>query len=98
MRTANQYLNGMLGGGNGGVYVASPLTTGVFDFIIVTDGVTFTVMEDDAATDLLAAKALATIALSGSDKILSAGSDHTIKKLTYSGGQVYGYTFDDTSV
>jgi hypothetical protein len=81
----------MTGGTNGGVRLSSPVTTGVYDLIIVEAGVTFTVLENDAATDLLTAKNLGSFAFTA-ERILSAGLGHTIKKLTYSGGSVWGYT------
>lgn len=87
-----QFLHAMFGGANGGVNISSPLTTGAYDFIIAESGVTFTVMEDDSATDLLTAKNLSAVALT-SERILSAGTGHTVKKLTFSGGLVWGYTF-----
>jgi hypothetical protein len=42
------YLHGMFGGKDGGINIASPLTDGAYDFIIVESGVTFTVMADAA--------------------------------------------------
>jgi hypothetical protein len=46
----SQFLHGMLGGKNGGVNIASGVTTGDYDFIIVESGVTFTVLADNTAT------------------------------------------------
>jgi hypothetical protein len=87
----------MFGGKNGGVNIASPLTTGAYDFIIVEDGVTFTVMEDNAAVDLLTAKNLSGVAFVN-ERILSAGTGKTIKKLTFSGGLVWGYTLESSTI
>jgi hypothetical protein len=43
-----KFLHGMYGGKNGGVNIASPCTTGDYDFIIVESGVTLTVLADAA--------------------------------------------------
>jgi len=43
-----QFLHAMFGGKNGGVNVASPCTTGDYDYIIAESGVTFTVLADAA--------------------------------------------------
>ena len=86
-----QFLHAMFGGGNGGVNIASPLTAGTYDYIIAESGVTFTVMEDNAAVNLLTSKNLSSVTFTN-DRILSAGTGKTIKKLTFSGGLVWGYT------
>ena len=87
----NQILNLMIGGSNGGVRISSPLTTGTYDYIIVEAGVIFTVFEDEAATNVLTAKNLGSYTFTFVT-ILSAGIGHTIKKLTFTGGSVFGYT------
>ena len=92
-----QVLQAMLGGANGGVNIASPLTTGTYDYIIAETGVTFTVMEDNAAVDLLTAKNLSGVALTET-RILGAGSGKKVKKLTFSGGLVWGYTIASGTV
>ena len=79
------------GGKNGGKNIASPLTDGAYDFIIVESGVTITVFEDSAATNLLTAKNLSGVAFT-SERLLSSGTGKTIKKLTFSGGLIWGYT------
>jgi len=91
------FLQAMFGGKNGGVNIASPLTTGAYDYIIAESGVTFTVMEDNAATNLLTAKNLTGVALTA-DRILSAGTGKTVKKLTFSGGLVWGYTLETSTI
>jgi hypothetical protein len=92
-----QVLQAMLGGANGGVNIASPLTTGAYDYIIAETGVTFTVMEDNAAVNLLTAKNLTGVALTET-RILGAGTGKTVKKLTFSGGFVWGYTIESGTV
>jgi hypothetical protein len=87
----------MFGGKDGGINISSPLTTGTYDFIIAESGVTFTVMEDNAAVDLLTAKNLSGVALTN-ERILSAGTGKTIKKLTFSGGLVWGYTLENSTI
>ena len=57
------------GGKNGGKNIASPLTDGAYDFIIVESGVTITVFEDSAATNLLTAKNLSGVAFTA-DRLL----------------------------
>ena len=79
------------GGKNGGKNIASPLTDGAYDFIIVEPGVTITVFEDSAATNLLTAKNLSGVPFA-SERLLSSGTGKTIKKLTFSGGLIWGYT------
>ena len=97
MSTNIKFLHGMFGGKDGGINIASPLTTGTYDFIIAESGVTFTVMEDNAAVDLLTAKNLSGVALTN-ERILSAGTGKTIKKLTFSGGLVWGYTLENSTI
>ena len=65
----------------------SPLTDGAYDFIIVEPGVTITVFEDSAATNLLTAKNLSGVPFA-SERLLSSGTGKTIKKLTFSGGLI----------
>ena len=76
---------------NGGKNIASPLTDGAYDFIIVESGVTITVFEDPAATDLLTAKNLSGVVFA-SERLLNSGTGKKIKKLTFSGGLIWGYT------
>lgn len=91
------FLHSLFGGKNGGVNIASPLVDGTYDFIIAESGVTFTVMEDNAAVNLLTAKNLTGVALTA-DRVLSAGTGKTIKKLTFSGGLVWGYTLERSTI
>jgi hypothetical protein len=87
----------MFGGKNGGVNISSPLVDGVYDFIIVEQGVTFTVMEDDEANNLLTTKNLSAVEFA-SERLLSAGTGNTIKKLTFTGGLVWGYTLETSTI
>jgi hypothetical protein len=96
-KTHSQFFDAMLGGGNGGVNIASPCADGAYDFIMVESGVTLTVLEDSAGTDLLTAKNLAAVAFTSSI-ILNAGTGLKIKKLTFSGGLVWGYTFSGKQI
>jgi hypothetical protein len=81
----------MTGGSNGGVRISSPCTTGAYDIIVVEKDVILTVLEDELATDVLAAKNLSGFTFTAVT-ILSAGIGHTVKKLTFSGGSIFGYT------
>ena len=83
-------LNLMVGGTQGGVLLATGLTGGDYNMIIVEAGTTLSVLENEAATNLLTAKNLASFAFTA-ERILSAGLGHTIKKVSYSGGAVWGY-------
>ena len=47
--------------------------------------------EDSAATDLLTAKNLSGVVFA-SERLLSSGTGKKIKKLTFSGGLIWGYT------
>jgi len=96
-KTTSQYQDAMLGGANGGVNIASPLTDGAYDFIIVESGVTLIVLEDSAAVDLLTAKNLATVAFTA-DRMLNSGTGLKIKKCTFSGGLIWGYTFGSSQL
>lgn len=95
--TTDQILHSMIGGKNGGVNIASGVTNAAYDYIIAESGVTFTVMENEAAADLLTAKNLTGVALA-SERILGAGEGHTFKKLTFTGGLVWGYTFPSSTI
>lgn len=97
MKTLNQYAHAMLGGGNGGVNVASGVDSAAYAFIIVEAGVTLTVFEDNDGTNLLTGKNLTGVEFTN-DRILAASEGHTIKKLTFSGGLVWGYTFGTSNV
>ena len=87
----NEYFNLMTGGSDGGVLLVSPETTGAYDIIIIEKSAILTVLEDDAATDLLAAKNLGGFTFT-SERLLSAGEGHTIKKVTFTGAAIWGYT------
>jgi len=97
MKTSSQYSDAMLGGSNGGVNIASPLTDGAYDFIIVESGVTITVFEDSAAVSRMTPKNLADVAFT-SERILNSGTGKKIKKLTFSGGLIWGYTFGSSQL
>jgi hypothetical protein len=91
------FLQAMFGGKNGGVNIASGTDDATYNYIIAESGVTFTVLTDDEDTDLLTAKNLSAVALTA-ERILSAGTGHTIKALTFSGGLVWGYTFETSTI
>ena len=80
----------MVGGSQGGILLATGLTTGAYNMIIVEAGTTLSVLEDEAATNLLTAKNLTSFAFTA-ERVLSAGLGHTIKKVSFTGGAVWGY-------
>ena len=80
----------MVGGSQGGILLATGLTTGAYNMIIVEAGTTLSVLENEAGTDLLAAKNLGSFAFTA-ERVLSAGLGHTIKKVSFTGGAVWGY-------
>jgi hypothetical protein len=88
-----EVFHGMLGGKNGGVNVVSTVANAAYDYIIVESGVTLSVFEDSAGGNLLTGKNLTGVAFTA-DRILSAGTGLTIKKLTFAGGLVWGYTLE----
>jgi hypothetical protein len=87
------YLQSYIGGKNGGINITSGVATATYNYIIVESGVTFTVLEDNLANDLLTDKNLIGLAFV-SERLLSAGTGKTIKKLTFTGGLVWGYTIE----
>lgn len=89
--TATELLQAMLGGKNGGVLVTSGVTTAAYDFMIVDAGVTFTVLTNELNTDLVAAKNISGHAFTN-NMFIGAGVGHTFKAITFSGGDVWGYT------
>jgi hypothetical protein len=93
------FLQAFIGGKNGGVNIASPCTTGAYDYIVVESGVTFTVLADNTATpvNLLTGKNLTGVAFT-SNTILSAGTGKKVKTLTFSGGLVWGYTLETSTI
>jgi hypothetical protein len=91
-----KFSQAMFGGANGGVNIASGTTTGVYDFIIVESGVTFTVLTDNLNANLVTGKNLTAVAFA-SERILSAGTGKTIKALTFTGGLVWGYTLETST-
>lgn len=95
MSTNIQYLQAMLGGSDGGKYYATGTANAGVDFIEASDGTVFTVLTDNSDTDLLAAKNLTAVTLSGA-RILSAGTGKTFKAISYSAGQVFGYKLEIT--
>jgi len=72
------------------------ITMDEFDFIVAGVGVTFTVLQDEAATNLLVLKDLAGVAMTEAT-IFNAGTGHKIRNMTYTGGNVFGYNFDTAS-
>lgn len=96
-KTSSQYQDAELGGANGGVNIASPLTDGAYDFIVVEAGVTLTVFEDTAAVSRMTPKNLAGVVFTN-DRILNSGTGLKIKKLTFSGGLIWGYTFGSSQL
>ena len=95
--TTDQILHSMIGGGSGGVKVASGVNNAAYLYIIVEAGVTFTVLEDNAAVDQMTAKGITEFAFTA-ERILGAGEGKTFKKLTFSGGNVWGYTAPSSSI
>ena len=87
----NELMDLMLGGADGGVRLTTGLTNGAYSLIIVEAGVTLSVLENEAATNLLTAKNLGSFAFTA-ERIISAGRGHTIKKVSFTGGSVWGYT------
>ena len=90
--TNTQLLHAALGGGNGGINIASGVDTAAYDYIIVESGVTLTVLKDDDDNNLLTSKNISGVAFTA-ERLLGAGEGHTFKKLTFTGGLVWGYTF-----
>ena len=81
----------MTGGSDGGVRLSTGLVTGAYNMIIVEAGVTLSVLKDEADTNLLTAKNLGSFAFTA-ERVLTAGEGHTIKKVSFTGGEVWGYT------
>jgi len=86
------------GGGAGGQVHVTAITMAEYDFIIASAGVAFTELKDSVGMDLLAAKALTGITIAGNDKIFASGTGKKIRNMTYTGGNVFGFNYDDTSV
>jgi hypothetical protein len=80
----------MVGGTQGGVLLTTGLTGGDYNAIIVEAGTTLSVLENEAATNLLTAKNLGSFAFTA-ERFLTAGLGHTIKKISFTGGAVWGY-------
>jgi hypothetical protein len=87
----NQIMGLEVGGADGGVRLSTGVTTGTYTLIIVETGVTLSVLENEAGTNLLTAKNLGSFAFTA-ERILTAGIGHTIKKISFTGGEVWGYT------
>jgi hypothetical protein len=83
-------LDFMVGGKEGGVLLTTGLTGGTYVGIVVEAGTTLSVLEDELATNLLTAKNLGSFAFTA-ERLLTAGLGHTIKKVSFSGGAVWGY-------
>lgn len=90
MAKDNELMDLMVGGSDGGVRLTTGLTSGAYSLIIVEVGVTLSTLEDESATNLLTAKNLGSFAFTA-ERILSAGRGHTIKKVSFTGGEVWGY-------
>ena len=73
------------------------ITMEEYDYIIAEAGVVFTELKDEAGTDLLVLKDLAGITMGG-DRLFTAGTDHKIRNMTYSGGNVFGYNFGSSQL
>jgi hypothetical protein len=91
-----QYLHASLGGANGGKYIATGTANAAVDFLFVAADTVFTVLTDNDDTNILTVKALAAITVPAG-VILSAGTHHKIKAVSYSSGTVFGYTIDTGS-
>lgn len=76
----------------GGQIHITAITMDEFDFIIIESGVIFTELKDANGTDLLLSKNLAGVTF-GDMITFNSGTNYKIRNMTYSGGNVFGYTF-----
>jgi len=88
-----QYLQAMLGGANGGKYIATGTTNAAMDFLYVAADTVFTTLTDSADVDLMTTKALAALTVPAG-VLLSAGTGKKLKAVSYSSGTVFGYTIE----
>ena len=88
-----QFLQAMLGGANGGKYIATGTANAAMDFLYVAADTVFTTLTDSSDVDLKAAKVLTGLTVPAG-VILSAGTGKKIKAVSYSSGTVFGYTIE----
>lgn len=88
-----QYFHAMLGGKNGGKYIATATANAAVDFIYVAADTVFTTLTDSADANLVTSKALGSVTVPAG-VILSAGTGLKIKAVSYSSGSVFGYTYE----
>lgn len=91
-----QFLSGMLGGANGGKYIATGTANAAVDFLFVAANTVFTTLTDNADANLVTGKVLTGLTVPAG-VILSAGTGKKIKAVSYSSGTVFGYTFETAS-
>jgi hypothetical protein len=91
-----QYLNLMVGGKNGGKYIATGTANAAMDLLYVAADTVFTTLTDSADKDLVASKVLTGLTVPAG-VILSAGTGLKIKAVSYSSGTVFGYTLETSS-
>ena len=83
----------MLGGANGGKYIATGTANAAMDFLYVAADTVFTTLTDSADVDLMTTKALAALTVPAG-VLLSAGTGKKLKAVSYSSGTVFGYTIE----
>jgi len=98
----NQILAAMIGGGNGGKYIATATANAAMDFLYLAEATTFTTLTDADDTNLITSKAISGVELAAGT-ILHAGEGTDggvprIKAVSYSGGSVIGYTVPSSSI
>jgi hypothetical protein len=81
----------------GGQIHVTAITMDEYDFIVAGSGVVFTELKDSNGTDLLTLKRLSGVTM-GESTIIASGTAYPIRNMTYTGGNVFGYNFDDTMV
>jgi hypothetical protein len=67
-----------------------------FDVIVAGTGVIFTELKDEDGVDLLALKDLAGVTMTESVTLNSGTTGKKIRNMTYSGGNVFGYNYDNS--
>ena len=88
-----QYFNLMLGGANGGKYIATGTANAAMDVIITGLDTVFTTLTDSADANLITSKALTAVTVPAG-VVLHAGTGKKIKAVSYSSGSVFGYTYE----
>jgi hypothetical protein len=98
----NQMLSAMIGGGNGGKYIATSTADAAVNFLYVASDTVFTTLTDSDDTNLITTKAISGITVPAGVILAPAqGPDDSIAKIkavSYSSGSVFGYTLPSSSV